>query len=103
MIGIVEATQRNDQPRGALFMKTLTIVAALVLISAGQALAGSGAQSTAKTSQGVTPQAAQSYVASYNVVEAKVAEGVKFQNTGKAKGVSQQPGKMIFKALPSRG
>ena len=84
-------------------MKTLTIITALVLVTAGQAMAGAGAQSTAKTSQGVTPQTAQSYVASYNVVEAKVAEGVKFQNPGKAKGVSQQPGQMIFKALPSRG
>ena len=84
-------------------MKTLTIITALVLVSAGQAMAGAGAQSTAKTSQGVTPQTAQSYVASYNVVEAKVAEGVKFQNPGKAKAVSQQPGQMIFKALPSRG
>lgn len=84
-------------------MKTLTIITALVLASAGQAMAGAGAQSTAKTSQGVTPQTAQSHVASYNVVEAKVAEGVKFQNPGKAKGVSQQPGQMIFKALPSRG
>ncbi len=84
-------------------MKTLTIITALVLVSAGQAMAGSGAESTAKTSQGVTPQTAQSHVASYNVVEAKVAEGVKFQNPGKAKGVSQQPGQMIFKALPSRG
>lgn len=84
-------------------MKTLTIVAVLVLISAGQAMAGSGAQSTSKTSQGVTPQAAQSHVASYNVVEAKVVQGVKFSNPGSSKGVSQQPGKMIFKDLPTRG
>lgn len=83
-------------------MKTLTLVTALVLISAGQAMAGSGAQSTPKMSQGVTPQAAQSHVASYNVVEAKVVQGVKYSNPGSTKGVSQQPGKLIFKALPTR-
>lgn len=83
-------------------MKTLTIIAAFALISATQAMAGSGAQSSAKFSQAVTPKAAQNHVASYNVVDSKVVEGVKFQNPGAAKGVSQQPGKMIFKALPAR-
>lgn len=83
-------------------MKTLTIVTALIVLSAGHAMAGSGAQSTAKFSQGATPQAAQGYVASYNVVEAKVVQGVKYSNPGSAKGVSQQPGKLIFKALPTR-
>ena len=83
-------------------MKTLTIIAVFTLISATQAIAGSGAESSPKFSLGVSPKAAHNHVASYNVVDSKVVEGVKFQNPGAAKGVSQQPGKMIFKALPTR-
>lgn len=80
-------------------MKTLTIATALTFIAAGQALAASAPS----FSPGATPQTARNVVAAYNIDQTKVAEGVKFQNPGKAKGVSQQPGKMIFKALPTRG
>ncbi|QIG51662.1 hypothetical protein G5V57_30475 [Nordella sp. HKS 07] len=84
-------------------MRIFTIFAVFSLFSAGQALAGPGAQSIPKLSQGVAPQLARSHVATYNIVEAKVVEGVKYQNTGAAKGVSRQPGKMIFQTLPTRG
>lgn len=83
-------------------MKTLTIIAAFALVSATQAMAGSGAQSSPKFSQPVTPKAAENHVVSYNIVDSKVVEGVKFENLRPTKSVSQQPAKMIFKALPTR-
>lgn len=86
-------------------MKTFSIIAALVLGFTTQAMAGTSASSTAKLNPGVSPALAQKYVPQYNIVDAKVVQGVKFENPAAAKGFVPQPdppGKAMSKSLPSR-
>jgi hypothetical protein len=86
-------------------MKIFSIIAALVLGFTTQAMAGTGASSTAKLNPGVAPALAHKYVPQYNIVDAKVVQGVKFENPATAKGFDPQPdppGKAMFKSLPSR-
>ena len=86
-------------------MKTLSIFAALVLGFTTQAMAGTGAGSTAKLSPGVVPKLAHKFVPKYDIVTAKVVQGVKFENPAVARGFDPQPdppGTAMFKSLPSR-
>lgn len=86
-------------------MKTLSIIAALVLGFTTQAMAGTGASSTAKLNPGVGPALAHEFVPQYNIVDAKVVQGVKFENPAVAKGFNPQPdppGKAMLNSLPSR-
>lgn len=86
-------------------MKIFSIVAALALGLTTQAMAGTGASSTAKLNPGVGPALTHKYVPRYNIVGAKVVQGVKFQNPAATKGFDPQPdppGKAMFKSLPSR-
>ena len=83
-------------------MKSLSIVTALALGLAAQAAA---ADPTAQVSPGATPKLAHKYVPKYDIVTAKVAEGVKFENPAVAKGFNPQlkpPSQAIMKSLPSR-
>jgi hypothetical protein len=101
MIGTVE-DNKSDPSTGALFMKSLTIIAALALGLTAQAAA---AQSTAQSSPGVAPGLAQKYAPKYDIVTAKVAQGVKFANQASAKSFNPQAnpaGWTIFQNLPSR-
>ncbi|MGE3874928.1 MAG: hypothetical protein AB7F74_18410 [Parvibaculaceae bacterium] len=83
-------------------MKSLSIIAALALGLTAQA---ASAQPAAQVSPGATPELAQKYVSKYEIVTAKVAQGVKFENPAVAKGLNQQPeppSQAIMKSLPSR-
>lgn len=86
-------------------MKTLSIIATLALGLTTQAMAGTDASSTAKLNPGVGPALAHKYVPQYNIVDAKVVQGVKFENPATARGFNPQPdppGKAMLKSLPSR-
>lgn len=78
-------------------MKSLTVIAALALGLTAQAAT---AQTSAKASPGVSPAQAQKYVAKYDIVTAKVAEGVKFSNPAPTEGAATKkaPSRMIFQA-----
>jgi hypothetical protein len=92
----------TDPPTGALFMKSLSIAAALTLGLAAQAVA---AESEAKLKPGVASNLAHKYVAKYDIVTAKVAEGVKFANPAASKGLNPQPeppSRAIMQSLPHR-
>jgi opacity protein-like surface antigen len=83
-------------------MKSLTVIAALALGLAAQAAV---AQPTQQVSPGVAPQLAHKYMPRYDIVTAKVAEGVKFANAAPTKGFNPQAnpaGWTVFQALPSR-
>jgi hypothetical protein len=101
MLGSVEA-HNTDPSTGALFMKSLSIIAALALGLSAQAAT---AQPTTQVSPGVSPTLAHKYVPKYDIVTAKVAQGVKFENPALAKGLNPQPeppSQGIMKSLPSR-
>lgn len=83
-------------------MKTLTITAAFVLGLTAQAIVGSATEATAKSNPGVTPKLAQNYVPKYDIVAAKVAQGVKFENPALAQGLNPQPESPSKALLPSR-
>ncbi|WP_119268529.1 hypothetical protein [Taklimakanibacter deserti] len=81
-------------------MKSLSIIAALALGLSAQAAT---AQPTTQAS--VSPTLAHKYVPKYDIVTAKVAQGVKFENPALAKGLNPQPeppSQGIMKSLPSR-
>lgn len=81
-------------------MKSLSIIAALALGLTAQAAA---AQPTAQVSPGATPTLAHKYVPKYDIVTAKVAQGVKFENPAVARGLDPQPqlpSQAIMKSLP---
>lgn len=83
-------------------MKSLTILAALALGLTAQAAA---AQPATQSSPGVTPGLAQKYVPKYEIVDAKVAQGVKFANPASTKGFNPRAnpaGWTVFQALPAR-
>jgi hypothetical protein len=69
-------------------MKVLSITVALALALTGQAAL---AQPAAQVSPGVTPKLAHEYVPEYDIVTAKVVQGVKFENPAVAKGLNPQP------------
>ena len=81
-------------------MKSLSIIAALALGLTAQAAA---AQPATQVSPGATPQFAHEYVPKYDIVTAKVAQGVKFENPAVAKGLNPQPeppSQAIMRSLP---
>lgn len=69
-------------------MKSLIIIAALALGLTAPAMA---AESEAKLNPGATPKLAHKYVPKYDIVTAKVAQGVKFANPAASKGLNPQP------------
>jgi hypothetical protein len=83
-------------------MKTLTMTAAFVLGLTAQAIAGSATEATAKSNPGVTPKLAQNHVPKYDIVTAKVAQGVKYQNPAMTVGLNPQPEPPSNALLPSR-
>jgi hypothetical protein len=99
IIGAVEA-QQTDSLTGAPFMKSLAITAACVLGFTAQAMAESA--STPKFNPGVAPQLAQDYVPKYDIVTAKVAQAVKFENPALANGLNPEPQPPSKALLPSR-
>gem|GEM_PF-6291631 len=83
-------------------MKSFSIIAALAL---GLSAHAATAQPAAQVSPGVSPTLAHKYVPKYDIVTAKVAQGVKFENPAVAKGLNPQPkppSQGIMKSLPSR-
>ena len=83
-------------------MKSLAITAAFVLGFTAQAMADSGAEAMPKFNPGVAPQLAQKYVPKYDIVTAKVAEAVKFENPARANGLNPGPEPPSKALLPSR-
>jgi hypothetical protein len=83
-------------------MKTLSITAAFVLGLTAQATAGSAAEATAKSNPGITPKLAQNYVPKYDIVAAKVVQGVKYENPALTVGLNPQPEPPSKALLPSR-
>ena len=85
-------------------MKSLVVIAVLALgLTAQVAVA---AEPEAKLVPGFAPQLAHKYVPQYDIVTAKVAEGIKFANPVVAKGLSPQPeppSQAVMQSLPSRG
>jgi hypothetical protein len=75
-------------------MKSLSIIAALTLGLAAPAVA---AEPEAKLKPGVAPKLAHKYVPKYDIVTAKIAEGIKFANPAASRGLNPEP------ELPSRG
>ncbi|MGE0008562.1 MAG: hypothetical protein AB7S92_23655 [Parvibaculaceae bacterium] len=83
-------------------MKSLSIIAALTLGLAAQAAA---AEPAAKVSPGMAPKAAHQYVPAYDIVTAKVAQGMKLANAapaGSFRPDANPAGWTVFKALPRR-
>ncbi|MGE0237485.1 MAG: hypothetical protein AB7F09_27195 [Parvibaculaceae bacterium] len=82
-------------------MKSLSIIAALALGLTAQAAAAQPAQ----VSPGMAPKLAHKYVPKYDIVAAKVVQGVRFANPSPAKSFNPQAnpsGFAVFKALPTR-
>jgi hypothetical protein len=86
-------------------MKSLAIIALLAVGFASQAMAGPDAEATPKFNPGVTPELADKHIPKYDIVAAKVVEGVKFANPAAGKGLNpkpEPPSQAIMPALPSR-
>jgi hypothetical protein len=100
-IATVEARQHRPLT-GVLFMKSLSIIAALAL---GLTTQAGAAEPEAKLNPGVAPKLAHKFVPKYDIEPAKVAEGVKFANPVASKGLNPQPeppSRAIMQSLPPR-
>ena len=83
-------------------MKSLSIIAALAL---GLAAQGSDEQSTPLLSPGTPPELVHEHMPKYDIVTAKVVEGVKFANPQPTKSFNPRANPAdgaVFKPLPTR-